>query len=110
MESSWEDETAEWRQPFIPQPEINPIGERLVQSDVMPVRLRPVLLVLGTLLGCQLLAGLEAQSRPGAPILSKAQWRDDLRYFARELAQRHKNLFHSTTREQFERAVAELDA
>src|SRR5688500_9475564 len=74
---------------------------------VTPTRLRPVLFVFVTLLGFQL---LEAQTRAGAPVLSKAQWRDDLRYFARELPKRHKNLYHSTTKEQFERAVAELDA
>ena len=72
-----------------------------------PTRLRPVLFVLVAVLGFKL---LEAQTRPGAPVLSKAQWRDDLRYFARELPKRHKNLYHSTTKEQFERAVAELDA
>jgi hypothetical protein len=38
------------------------------------------------------------------------QWRDDLRYFAKELPKRHKNLYHAMTREQFERAVADLDA
>jgi hypothetical protein len=42
--------------------------------------------------------------------LTKAQWREDVRYFAKELPKRHKNLYHATTREQFERAVAELDA
>lgn len=46
---------------------------------------------------------------PAAEV-TKAQWRDDLRYFARELPKRHKNLYHATSREQFERAVAELDA
>ena len=45
----------------------------------------------------------------GAP-LTKAQWREDLRYFAKELPKRHKNLYHATSREQFERAVADLDA
>ena len=45
----------------------------------------------------------------GAPI-SKSEWREDLRYFAKELPKRHKNLYHATTREQFERAVADLDA
>jgi hypothetical protein len=45
-----------------------------------------------------------AQMRP----LTKEQWREDLRYFARELPRRHKNLFHATSREQFERRVAEL--
>jgi hypothetical protein len=44
------------------------------------------------------------------PRLTKEQWREDLRHFARELPERHKNAFHRTTREQFERAVASLDA
>jgi hypothetical protein len=44
------------------------------------------------------------------PPPTKAEWRDDVRYFARELPKRHKNLYHTTTRERFERAVAELDA
>ena len=73
-------------------------------------RLRAWRCVFAVLLGCQLLAGLEAQTRSGAPSLSKTQWRDDLRHFARELPKRHKNLYHATTKEQFERAVAELDA
>ena len=67
-------------------------------------------LVLATLLGYALLARVEAQSRPGAPVLSKAQWRDDVRYFARELPKRHKNLYHATAKEQFDKAVADLDA
>ncbi|MDX6693595.1 MAG: hypothetical protein QOF02_1198 [Blastocatellia bacterium] len=42
--------------------------------------------------------------------LTKQAWREDLRYLAREIPQRHKNAFHLITREQFERAVNELDA
>ena len=42
--------------------------------------------------------------------LSKAEWRDDLRYFASELPKRHKNAFHHTTRAQFEQEVAKLEA
>jgi hypothetical protein len=56
--------------------------------------------------GVLMLAGIAAQTRPA---LSKTQWRDDVRYFARELPKRHKNLYHATTREQFERDVAALD-
>lgn len=41
--------------------------------------------------------------------MSKEKWREDLKYYARELPKRHKNLFHSVTQEQFERAVADLD-
>jgi hypothetical protein len=51
-----------------------------------------------------------AQNPLQPPAPSKAQWREDLRYFAGELPKRHKNLYHATSREQFERAVAELDA
>ncbi|MGH9947977.1 MAG: S41 family peptidase [Pyrinomonadaceae bacterium] len=38
------------------------------------------------------------------------KWREDLRYMAAELPQRHKNLFHTMTREQFDAAVKQLDA
>jgi hypothetical protein len=72
-------------------------------------RLRPLLCVLAACLACYL-PRVGAQTRAGAPALTKAQWQDDVRYFARELPKRHKNAFHATTREQFERAVAELDA
>jgi len=51
-----------------------------------------------------------AQQSGGAPTLSKGQWREDLQYLARELPKRHKSLFHTVSREQFERAVTELDA
>jgi hypothetical protein len=44
------------------------------------------------------------------PALSKQQWRDDLRYFAREMQKRHMNLFHRMSREEFERSVSELEA
>jgi hypothetical protein len=64
-----------------------------------------------------LAAALAAVSLPGAAQktrdlagLTKDEWRQDLRYFARELPRRHKNAFHFTPREQFDRAVAELDA
>lgn len=40
---------------------------------------------------------------------SKEKWREDLRAVAEELPKRHKNAFHSVTREQFESAVADLD-
>ncbi|HEY0405519.1 MAG TPA: hypothetical protein VGC89_07310 [Pyrinomonadaceae bacterium] len=42
--------------------------------------------------------------------LTKEAWREDLRFLAREIPQRHKNAFHFVTREQFEQAVKELDA
>src|SRR5262245_9702 len=36
-------------------------------------------------------------------------WRDDLRYMAQEMPKRHRNLFHTTTRERFDAAVRQLD-
>lgn len=37
-------------------------------------------------------------------------WREDLRFLARELPRRHANAFHTTSREEFEAAVARLDS
>lgn len=37
------------------------------------------------------------------------KWREDLRYMAQEMPKRHKNLFHTISREQFETAVRKLD-
>jgi tetratricopeptide (TPR) repeat protein len=37
------------------------------------------------------------------------RWREDLRYFAEQAPQVHKNLFHSMTREQFDAALKNLD-
>lgn len=38
------------------------------------------------------------------------QWRDDLRFMAREMERLHANLYHSVSRETFAAAVAALDA
>jgi hypothetical protein len=40
--------------------------------------------------------------------LTKAQWREDLEFLARELPKRHANAFHHTARERFEAEVASL--
>ncbi|MGB7926030.1 MAG: tetratricopeptide repeat protein [Pyrinomonadaceae bacterium] len=37
------------------------------------------------------------------------KWREDLRYMAAEMPKRHKNLFHTMSREQFESAVNSLN-
>jgi hypothetical protein len=58
-------------------------------------------------IGAQMLAGIDAQTKPA---LTKPQWRDDVRHFARELPKRHKNAFHATTRDQFDRDIAALEA
>jgi hypothetical protein len=42
--------------------------------------------------------------------LSAQQWREDLQFLARELPKRHANAFHSTSKAQFEAAVADLDS
>lgn len=64
-----------------------------------------------TLLCCGFISNqCVAQRNAQTLTLNKDRWREDLRYFARELPKRHKNLYHATSREQFERAVAELDA
>lgn len=70
-----------------------------------------IALALVSLFGVGLLPNIgRAQKAREALTLSKGQWREDLQYLARELPKRHKNLFHTVSREQFERAVAELDA
>jgi hypothetical protein len=42
--------------------------------------------------------------------LTPDQWRQDLRFLAAELERRHKNLYHTVSREEFTRAVAALDS
>lgn len=43
-------------------------------------------------------------------LLTPEQWREDLRYMAEQMSQRHKNLYHTMTEEEFYQAVKELDA
>ncbi|HEX2466189.1 MAG TPA: S41 family peptidase [Thermoanaerobaculia bacterium] len=70
-----------------------------------------VVLALVALLCGPLVAGVEAEKNgKHAAALNQADWRRDLQYFAAELPKRHKNLFHSVSRAEFDRAVAELDA
>ena len=46
----------------------------------------------------------------GAPAPADAErWREDLRFMASEMPRRHRNLFHTMTRPQFEEAVRRLD-
>jgi hypothetical protein len=42
--------------------------------------------------------------------LTKDQWREDVQYFARELAKRHKNAFHTLPKADYDRTVASLEA
>ena len=41
--------------------------------------------------------------------LTTDQWRQDLKYFADNLPKKHKNAFHFTSRERFEKSVAKLN-
>ena len=50
-----------------------------------------------------------AKPRP-LPPMSAEKWRADVDFFARELPKRHKNAFHTMTREAFATAVADLRA
>ncbi|HZB46942.1 MAG TPA: hypothetical protein VE360_16915 [Pyrinomonadaceae bacterium] len=61
---------------------------------------------------CLALAGEQAAARQ-APAQADAamtaeKWREDLRFMAAEMRARHKNLFHATTRDEFEAAVNKL--
>jgi hypothetical protein len=61
------------------------------------------------LLGCPL-AGLAASKPQPLPPMTAETWRADLDFFARELPRRHKNAFHTITREQLAAEVASLRA
>jgi hypothetical protein len=65
------------------------------------------------LVGSLALPGARLDPQAGAAPRSDStfvrQWRDDLAYLARELPRRHKNLFHTMRREQFDSALAMLD-
>ncbi len=71
------------------------------------------LLSLTLLLACwqtTLLYSQVKSSQANIKSLTKEQWQKDLQYLAKELPRRHKNAFHTVSKEQFERAVAEFDA
>lgn len=54
--------------------------------------------------------GVSLSESAGAAALSGGSWRADLRFLARELPARHVNAFHTVSRDDFNRAVASLDA
>lgn len=51
----------------------------------------------------------QAANRSSPDSSSVRQWREDLAYLARELPRRHKDLFHTIGRQQFDSAVAALE-
>src|SRR5215207_306583 len=70
----------------------------------------PSLRVLLCLLLCALPSFAQSVN-PANVVVSQAEaekWREDLRHMAREMEARHKDLFHTTTREQFAGAVKRL--
>jgi hypothetical protein len=50
-----------------------------------------------------------AATAPSSDSSSIRQWREDLAYLAHELPRRHKNLFHTISRAQFDSALTVLD-
>jgi len=53
---------------------------------------------------------LRSYTTPSADLqLTPQQWREDLRFLARELPKKHKNAFHFISRERFDAEVADLD-
>ena len=42
--------------------------------------------------------------------MTPEKWREDLKYFAAEMERVHKNAYHAVSKEEFRKAVAELDA
>lgn len=70
-------------------------------------------LLLGVCLCAALVGGsvLAQGSQQASAVVDQVEaekWREDLRYMAEEMPKRHKNLFHTMTREQFEGAVGKL--
>lgn len=72
---------------------------------------RPSLRVLLCLLLFAAPSFSQAVQQAGAPAnkMDAGKWREDLAYMAREMEARHKDLFHTMTRERFESAVRRLN-
>ncbi len=84
---------------------------RDIFGDILKV-CASLILFAGVVAGQQ----MPAPDRPDRPdqvdqpdLATVEKWRADLHYLAEELPRRHKNLFHTVTREQFERAIKLLD-
>jgi hypothetical protein len=77
----------------------------------MPLLLRPeesMLLRRAAFICLVVSVSVLSHALPSTPA-ETAQWREDLRYFAEQAPQVHRNLFHSMTHEEFETAVKRLD-
>ena len=51
----------------------------------------------------------QAPPTPAPAVMTPELWRADLHSLATEMARVHKNMFHSVTREEFDRAVRRVD-
>lgn len=70
-----------------------------------------ILTLCNLLLLLSFITALHAQESPDVVTPLEAQkWREDLRYMASEMPKRHKNLYHTISKQQFDSAVATLDA
>lgn len=76
----------------------------------LPLRAGALALCLAQPALAQAPAPAPAAAAALVPTPTAEQWRDDLRFMAREMEGRHKNLYHSVSREAFAAAVADLDA
>ena len=77
------------------------------------MRIQCASLLLATAIGIApsgpLLARDGTQTTPSPEKSDVERWREDLRFMASEMPKRHRNLFHTMSREQFEGAVKRLD-
>lgn len=80
-----------------------------MESGTLKKRLALFIILLSGLAFVQARQVTGQTSKISTPATRVERWRQDLRYMATELPRRHKNAFHSVSRAQFERAVAELD-
>ena len=68
-------------------------------------------IIAASVASAMLLAPLMVARPPSAPnLLSSQRWRDALHYLAEEVSRVHPHPFHGVTRQQFDAAVAQVDA
>jgi hypothetical protein len=81
-----------------------------ITGGVVPRLVRCLLALTLTLLPHDISAQHAPRRPPPLTPAGVVRWRADLRYLAAEMPKRHRNLFHTLTREEFNRAVRRLDA
>lgn len=72
------------------------------------IRMLTSAIICLALLAIPLVAQSNQSVVAGISAADAEKWREDLRYLAEEMPRRHRNLFHSMTREQFEGAIKNL--